>query len=168
MLSFLILKAFEGSNDSSQEKSPQKREPASDEEMSAPQTPIDSRMKALNYLGSFLSQQFVRLDSKTHLKCIDLITQRYTQNQKTYAAAHHTQNDQQTSNHRIFNHCFYINLALIFAAKNQELKMHNEDLHAKISKILFLKKWPSLKYASPFILEALLESTRMVDGYGEK
>jgi hypothetical protein len=74
----------------------------------------------------------------------------------------------QTSNHRIFNHCFYINLALIFASKNQELKQHREELHAKISKILFLKKWPSLKYASPFILEALLDSTRMTDAAGDK
>jgi len=41
-------------------------------------------------------------------------------------------------------------------------------LHAKLSKILFLKKWPSLKYASPFILEALLDSTRMTDTFGEK
>jgi hypothetical protein len=41
-------------------------------------------------------------------------------------------------------------------------------LHAKISKILFLKKWPSLKYASPFILEALLDSTRMTESLGEK
>jgi hypothetical protein len=41
-------------------------------------------------------------------------------------------------------------------------------LHAKISKILFLKKWPSLKYASPFILEALLESAKMVDAAGDK
>jgi hypothetical protein len=59
-------------------------------------------------------------------------------------------------------------LALVFACKNQELKIHREDLHAKISKILFLKKWPSLKYASPFILEALLDSTRMTDNQGEK
>jgi hypothetical protein len=96
------------------------------------------------------------------------VTQRYTQNQKAYAQGNHSQHDQLTSNHRIFNHCFYINLALIFACKNQELKLHREDLHAKISKILFLKKWPSLKYASPFILEALLESTRMTNGQGEK
>ena len=108
------------------------------------------------------------MDSKTWLKCIDLITQRYTQNQKAYSQGNHSQHDQLTSNHRIFNHCFYINLALIFAHKNQELKLHREDLHAKISKILFLKKWPSLKYASPFILEALLDSTKMIDSQGEK
>ena len=73
-----------------------------------------------------------------------------------------------TSNHRIFNHCFYQNLALIFASKNKELKMNREDLHTKISKILFLKKWPSLKYASPFILQSLLESTKAIDMFGEK
>lgn len=167
MLSFLILKAFdECAADSTQERSPPKTNIDNDSQVL--QTPIDSRMKALNYLGSLLSQQFVQVDSKTWLKCIELVTQRYTQNQKAYAQGNHSQHDQLTSNHRIFNHCFYINLALIFACRNQELKVHREDLHAKISKILFLKKWPSLKYASPFILEALLESTRLTDGLGEK
>lgn len=46
--------------------------------------------------------------------------------------------------------------------------MNREDLHTKISKILFLKKWPSLKYASPFILQSLLESTKAIDMFGEK
>lgn len=161
----MILKAFdEGTSaDSPQELSPPKKRSISEDENQILQTPIDSRMKALNYLCSLLSQQFVKIDSKTWIKCIDLITQRYTQNQKAYAQGNHSQHDQLTSNHRIFNHCFYINLALIFAHKNAELKHHREDLHAKISKILFLKKWPSLKYASPFILEALLESTKMID-----
>jgi len=31
-------------------------------------------MKALNYLGSLLSQDFVKIESKTWIKCIDLIT----------------------------------------------------------------------------------------------
>jgi len=64
---------------------PKKRSTSPEDDAQIQQTPIDSRMKALNYLGSLLSQQFVKIESKTWIKCIDLITQRYTQNQKAYA-----------------------------------------------------------------------------------
>ena len=56
---------------------------------------------------------------------------------------------------------------MIFAAKHQMIKVHNLDLFTKVTKHLFQKKHGSLEYASPHILEQLLQSTNGVDENGD-
>jgi len=55
MLSFLILKAFD-ENGADETEVPTKKDLLIKDSSELQQTPIDSRMKALNYLGSLLSQ----------------------------------------------------------------------------------------------------------------
>lgn len=76
------MKAFDEGSDSEKETLEEANSPKKHIDLTATDkddlqvllTPIDSRMKALNYLGSLLSQDFVKIDLKTWLKCIDLIT----------------------------------------------------------------------------------------------
>jgi len=42
-----------------------------------------------------------------------------------------------TSSHKVFNHCLYQNLALLFSAEHQMLKANNLDLFTKMTKHLF-------------------------------
>ena len=73
-----------------------------------------------------------------------------------------------TSAHKLFNHALYQNLAMIFATEHQMIKEHNLDLFTKLTKHLFQRsKHNSLEYASPHILESLLQSTQAVDENGE-
>ena len=42
-----------------------------------------------------------------------------------------------TSNHKVFNHCLYQNLALLFSAEHNMLKTNNVNLFTKMTKHLF-------------------------------
>ena len=57
-------------------------------------------------------------------------------------------------------------MALIFASTHEIIKLANPDLFNKLSKLLFQRKFGSLEYASPFILEELLDSTHARDEDG--
>lgn len=123
-------------------------------------------MKAINYLGSMLSQKTSQIPNSTIMRCMQLILERYERAQRKQGAREDMQTD--SSSHRVFNHCFYQNMALIFASKHEIIKLENPDLFNKLSKLLFQRKFGSLEYASPFILEELLESTKGTDEDGEK
>ena len=66
----------------------------------------------------------------------------------------------------VFNHCFIQNLAMIFSHKRLMLKSNNPALYEEILHLL-KDKMKSLEYASPFILEQLLNCTQQVDEDGE-
>ena len=83
----------------------------------------------------------VAVPEPTFMKCLALTLDYYHKNKK----------DCQT-----FNHCFVGNLALMFAARPVEIKLHNPTLYDQVFSILFSKRWVSLEYASPSTLELLL------------
>ena len=56
---------------------------------------------------------------------------------------------------------------MIFSVEHAALRAENLDLYAKVTKHLFQRKYGSLNYASPHILEQLLLSTQGVDEKGE-
>ena len=121
-------------------------------------------MKAVNYLGSVLSQKTANIPSSTLIRCLELILKFYEKSQAKQATKEDGDIESLAgSAHRIFNHCFYQNLALIFASKHQVIKNVDRDVFDKIYKLLFQKKFGSLEYSSPFILEELLECTKDVD-----
>ena len=47
------------------------------------------------------------------------------------------------------------------------IKEHSLDLFTKVTKHLFQRKYGSLEYASPHILESLIQCTQGVDENGE-
>ena len=64
-----------------------------------------------------------------------------------------------TSTHRLFNHCLYQNLAMIYAQNHKMLKTLDPELFQKLYKQIFSKKEGNLTFASPHILESVLAST---------
>lgn len=102
---------------------------------------LTSRMQAINYLGSLQAQNVAPLPESTFMKCLGLTLDYYHKNKRQCPT---------------FNHCFVGNLALMFAARAVEIKLHNPSLYEQVVSILFAKKWVSLEYASPSTLELLL------------
>ena len=101
-----------------------------------------SRMQAMNYLGSLLSQQTTPIPDATFLKCLQLILEH--QSLKQQGGEEHSS--------RVFQHCFVANLGLIFASRPVLIKQHDYTLYAKVFNIIFHKKWASLEFASPAVL----------------
>ena len=56
---------------------------------------------------------------------------------------------------------------MLFAAEHQMIKDYDVNMFSKVTKHLFQRKYGSLEYASPHILETLLLSTQSVDENGE-
>jgi len=107
---------------------------------------LDRRMKALNYLGSMLSQSVVKLPGTIVHQCLALVMTFQDQRQKRWSqqgdsskhsTATTTATNGNTSAHKLFNHCLYQNLAMIFAQEHQMIKKHDLALFSKLSKRLF-------------------------------
>lgn len=130
ILSYLILKAFPESGGQDTEH-------------------LTSRMQAINYLGSLMAQQVAPLPAATFIRCLSLTLEKY---------ADHKSGPNELSYSRIFQHCFIMNLALVFASRPLEIRQHNPRFFDKISTLLFHKKWASLEFASPSTLHLLYES----------
>ena len=106
----------------------------------------------------------------TLMRCLELILRFYEKAQSkqgTKEESNMVTDNFAGSNHRIFNHCFYQNMALVFAMKHEVIKTENPDFFNKMSKLLFQRKFGSLEYASPFILAELLESTKSTDEHAD-
>lgn len=98
------------------------------------------------------------------MRCMQLILKFYDAAQAKQASKDEGDPDSLAgSAHRIFNHCLYQNLALIFSHNHEQMKS-NPDVFSRVSKLLFQKKFGCLEYSSPFILEELLECAKNADG----
>ena len=65
-------------------------------------------MKAINYLGSVLSQKTANIPSSTLIRCLELILKFYEKSQAKQATKEEGDIESLAgSAHRIFNHCFY-------------------------------------------------------------
>ena len=136
-------------------------------------------MKALNYLGSLVSQSLVKLPPALIRQCLTLVMKFQDKRQKRWhingekdagasgQIGNTTSGSYNSSSHKLFNHCLYQNLAMLFAAQHPMIKDHDIDLFTKLTKHLFQRKYGSLEYASPHILESLLQCTQGVDENGE-
>ncbi len=131
ILSYLILKAFPESGGQDTEH-------------------LTSRMQAINYLGSMMAQQIAPLPENTFIKCLSLTLDKYCDKK--------CGSTNELSSSRIFQHCFIMNLALVFASRPLAIKMYDQRFFDKITKLLFEKKWASLEFASPSTLHLLHES----------
>lgn len=112
------------------------------------------RMQAMNYLGSLLSQEIVKIPESTFIKSLNIILSDYQH------IKDQVKSSDLSHNSKVFNHCFVQNLALIFASRHDELARFDETkngLHATICKILFERK-RTLELASPFILRDLKDA----------
>ena len=79
-----------------------------------------------------------------------------------------SQKNGNSSAHKLFNHCLHQNLAMIYAREHQMIRNVDPDLFNRLSRLLFQRKHGSLEYASPHILESLLNSTKhLIEEHGE-
>lgn len=106
---------------------------------------LTSRMQAINYLGSLMSQNIAPIPDNTFLKCLSLTLDHYS-------AKHNNDPNEDNHNSKIFTHCFVGNLALIFSSRPEKIKVNDEKTYFRLTSILFSKKWNSLEYTSPSTL----------------
>ena len=131
-------------------------------------TILEKRMKAINYIGSLLTQKTVEIEDQFYSQCLKPIMKRFKQVKKEQRDAQ-TVEESQTNNvqaknasYIVFGHCFIQNLAMIFAHKRQQLKVDSPHIYEDVLHTL-KDKMKSLEYASPFILKQLLECTQETD-----
>ena len=91
---------------------------------------LTSRMQAINYLGSLMAQDIAPIPDLTFFKCLTLTLDHYSAKQSSDPT-------EDNSNSKIFNHCFVSNLALIFSARPDKIKAHDQKAYARLCNTLF-------------------------------
>ena len=84
----------------------------------------------MNYLASLMAQKIAPIPDATFLKCLNLTLEHHS-------ARHRSDQNEDSNNSMIFTHSFISNIALVFSARAEKLKEHDEQTFDKLINLIF-------------------------------